>query len=154
MSKHSIDYSALDNKINKKMYRLEDVKDRLEKVAFDVVRFRDEDNGANLWQIQSSEEGDYIVSLYDNSEDNVKVASAKSDWEIVPVRDQLQFFYKGDPVLKTAASSIGLSKDDIGNISRFLPKKLAENKQLVSLVLNQTDSASKQRILNKYPELA
>lgn len=154
MSKHSIDYSALDSKINKKMYRLEDVRDRIEKVAFDVVRFRDDDNGANLWQIQSSDEGDYIVSLYDNSEDNIKVASVKTDWEIVPVREQLQFFYKGDPVLKTAASSIGLSKDDLGNISRYLPKKLAENKKLVTLILNQADGASKQRILNKYPELA
>jgi hypothetical protein len=154
MSKHSIDYSALDSTINKKSYRLEDVKDRIQRVAFDVVRFKDDDNGANLWQIQSSEEGDYIVSLYDNSGDTVKTAAAKEDWEIVPVRDNLQFFYKGDPILKAAASNIGLTSKDMEAISRHLPKKLAGDKNLIALILNQVDKSSKQKILNKYPELA
>jgi len=156
MSKHSIDYSALDNRLNKKSYKLSDVKDRIEKVAFDVVRFKDSDADkiAGLWQIQNSEDGDYIISLYDDSNETIKTASVKGDWEVVPASGNLQFFYKGDPLLKTAALSIGLSKEDINALSKSLPKKMSQDKRLVSLVLNQLDSASKQSVLNKYPELA
>lgn len=156
MSKHSIDYSALDKTLNKKTYRLEDVKHRIEKVAFDVVRFKDSDADkiAGLWQIQSSDEGDYIVSLYDESNDNIKTASTKNDWEIVSQSDKLHFFYKGDPVLKTSASQLDLSERDLINLSRTLPAKLASDKKLVKVVLNQLDSTSKRIIINKYPELA
>ena len=74
MSKFAINYSSLENTIYKKAYRLEDVKDRIERVAFDVVRFKDDDNGANLWQVQSSDDGDYIVSIYEPDPEE-KVAS-------------------------------------------------------------------------------
>ena len=67
MSKYSIDYSGLA-KLTKKAYRLSDVKDQLETIAFDVVRFKDGDHGAELWQVQSSDDGDYIVALYDEEE--------------------------------------------------------------------------------------
>jgi hypothetical protein len=63
MPKFSVDYSGLENKIYKKAYRLADVKDQLETVAFDIVRFKDNDKGAELWQVQSADDGDYIVAL-------------------------------------------------------------------------------------------
>lgn len=156
MSKHSIDYSALDNKLNKKAYRLDDVKHRIERVAFDVVRFKDNDADkiAGLWQIQNSDEGDYIVSLYDDSSDTIKTASKKTDWEIVSTAKDLHFFYKGDPILKTSALKLDLSERDLSNISKTLPERLATNKKLVSVVLNQLDAPSKRMVINKYPELA
>ncbi len=156
MSKHSIDYSALDSRLNKKSYKLSDVKDRIEKVAFDVVRFKDSDADkiSGLWQIQSSDEGDYIVSLYDESNDTIKTASQKTNWEIVSTAKDLHFFYKGDPILKTSALNLDLSERDLLNISRSLPEKLATNKKLVSAVLNQLDASSKKMVINKYPELA
>jgi hypothetical protein len=67
MSKFSLDYSDLANKIVKRAYRLSDVKDQLETVAFDIVRFKDADKGAELWQVQSADDGDYIVALYDDT---------------------------------------------------------------------------------------
>lgn len=155
MSKNSINYSELDNKINKKAYRLSDVKDKIIRVAFDIVRFRDEDNGANLWQIQSADDGDYIVAVYDNKEqaETVKTASA-TNWEVVQVSGGLQFFYKGDPILKTASSSLGMEASDLSAVAKYLPKKLAEDKKLVALLINQVEKSSKEKILNKYPELA
>jgi hypothetical protein len=153
MSKNFIDYNALDNVVNKKTYRLSEVKDQLEKVAFDVVRFKDSDKGADLWQIQSSDDGDYIVSLYEESEETVKTASQKI-WEVVNSGSSLHFFYKGDPIAKLASSSLGFSTDDAKSVSKHLGKKLAENKKLVNLLLGQVEETAKQRILNKYPELA
>ncbi len=156
MSKHSIDYSALDSKLSTKKYRLEDVKHRLEKVAFDVVRFKDSDANAiaGLWQIQSSDEGDYIISLYDDNQENVKTSSTKTNWEIVSEAKNLHFFYKGDPILRKSASELGLSQVDLVNISRTLPEKLASNKKLVNTLLKELDPASKKLIIKKYPELA
>ena len=54
MSDFKVDYSKLVNNFYKKAYRLSDVKDRLESYAFDIVRFKDGDNAANLWEIQRS----------------------------------------------------------------------------------------------------
>lgn len=153
MPNFSINYSNLDNALNKKTYKLSDVKDRLEKVAFDVVRFKDADKGAELWQIQSSDDGDYIVSLY-SEEDTVKTAGVKSNWEVVPSKGSLFFFYKGEPITKIASASLGLSEEDTKLIKNHLPQKLNENKRLVSLLFNQLDRDSKEKILIKYPELA
>lgn len=154
MPNFSVNYSNLNNVLNKKTYKLSEVKDRLEKVAFDVVRFKDSDNGAELWQIQSSDDGDYIVSVYQEEEAINKLASYKSEWEVIPSKGNLNFFYKGEPILKTAASSLGLNEEDSALLKDYLPKKLSENKKLVSLIFNQLDKNSKNKILQKYPELA
>ena len=74
----SINYESLDGALNAKKYKLSDVKDRIEKVSFDIVRFKDGDKGADLWQIQSADDGDYIVSLYEEEKENVKTASEKN----------------------------------------------------------------------------
>ena len=51
MSKNStIDYGNLDSFLYKKAYKYREVQDRLERVAFDVVRFKDDDNLSHLWQ--------------------------------------------------------------------------------------------------------
>src|SRR5208282_4340202 len=83
MSNFKVDFTKLENKLLKKSYRLADVKDQLETVAFDVVRFKDNDKGATLWQIQSADDGDYIVTLYDDADDNKKTASVVNGWEVV-----------------------------------------------------------------------
>lgn len=153
MNKKTIDYNALDRAISKKAYRLSDVKDKIERVAFDIVRFKEQDNGADLWQIQSSDDGDYIVSLYEESEENVKTASMKA-WEVVDAGNNLQFFYKGDPIAKVSSASLGFSPYDNAVMARHLSKKLPENKRLVKLLLGQVEETSRQSILKKYPELA
>jgi hypothetical protein len=150
----SINYESLDGALNAKKYKLSDVKDRIEKVSFDIVRFKDGDKGADLWQIQSADDGDYIVSLYEEEKENVKTASEKTNWEVESNHGNLHFFYKGDPIFKAASSSLGLSDSDASVVSKTLPKKLANDQSFVRLLLKQVDSASKQRILTKYPELA
>ena len=153
MPKNLIDYNALDRTLNKKAYRLSDVKDKIEKVAFDVVRFKDSDKGAELWQIQSSEDGDYIVSIYEEKEETIKTASA-NNWEVINSSGNLQFFYKGDPIAKVSSSSLGFSAEDSKLIVKHLGKKMGENKKLVNLLLGQVEDVAKEKILNKYPELA
>lgn len=151
MSKFSLDYSSLENKIYKKAYLLSDVKDQVEKVAFDIVRFKDGDKGADLWQVQSADDGDYIVSLYQDDETE-KTASA---WEVtvIKIAGELQISYKGDPLVRLASSKLGIPRKELDKVTSYLPSKLAANKKLVKALLNELSASAKKTVLNKYPEL-
>lgn len=152
MSNFAIDYSKLEGKVYKKAYKLSDVQDKLEKVAFDIVKFKDSDAGANLWQIQSADDGDYIIALYQNEED---VKTAASNWEVAVVKSasSLQISYKGDPLVKIASSKLGIPAAELDKVAEYLPAKLADNKKLVSALLKELSPSVKNSVLNKYPEL-
>lgn len=151
MKNISIDYSGLANKIIKKAYRLADVKDQLETVAFDVVRFKDGDKGAELWQIQNGEDGDYIVAIYDTEE----VVKEASGWSVLVTKNgsDLQISYKGDPLVRLAASKLGIPRDQLHQAEQYLPEKLASNKKLVKALLSELSAAARQEVSNRYPEL-
>lgn len=147
--KFPLDFSKLENKIYKKGYRFEDVKEHLETVAFDIVRFKDGDVGADLWQVQSADDGDYIVALYQPEE------KTASPWNISinKIAGNIQISYKGDPLVKIACSKLGIPNNEIEKIKDYLPLRLSENKKLVKSLLNELTPSIKQEIFNKYPEL-
>ena len=153
MPKFNIDYSGLVNQITKKAYKLADVKDQLETVAFDVVRFKDGDKGAELWQVQSAEDGDYIVALYDEDEETSKTAN---DWSVVVTKTAgvLQVSYKGDPLVRVPFTKLGIPREELGQVTQYLPEKLSANKKLVKALLKELTPEAKQTVLSKYPELA
>lgn len=152
MSKFGINYSGLESRIYKKAYKLSEVSDKIEKVAFDIVKFKDGDAGANLWQIQSADDGDYIVALYQN-EDEVKKASENWDVAVIKSANAIQVSYKGDPIVKISSSKLGIPPAELDKVTEYLPTKLAEDKRLVSALLKEVSSSVKASILNKYPEL-
>lgn len=150
MPKDSIDYSRLDTAVYKKAYKLSDVKDQLETVAFDIVRFKDGDKGADLWQVQNADDGDYIVALYQPDE-----AEKTALWEVTVSKTatDLQVSYKGDPIVRLAASKLGIPRHELKQAEGYLPAKLAENKKLVKALLNELVETAKKEVLSKYPEL-
>jgi hypothetical protein len=154
MPKFSIDYSGLAQ-IQKKAYRLSDVKDQLETVAFDVVRFKDGDKGADLWQIQSADDGDYIVALYDADEENEKTAAAKNPWGVFVTKNghDLQISYKGDPLVRMASAKLGIPSTELHKAEQYLPEKLATNKKLVKALLSQLSETARLEVSKRYPEL-
>jgi len=154
MSKFSLDYDNLEQKVYKKAYKLSDVKNKIERVAFDVVRFSDGDDSSKLWQVQSADDGDYIVALYDEQEDAAKVTA--SSWEVVlnKTSSMIDVYYKGDPIVRVAASKLGIPSNEIAFVSKYLPKKLAENKKLAAALLNEAGDDVRQELYKKYPELA
>ena len=154
MSKFSVNYKNLENKIYKRAYKLSEVSDRIEKVAFDVVRFNDDDDASRLWQIQSADDGDYIVALYDEAEEAQKKTAITWEVSLNKTASVVEIYYKGDPIVKVAASKLGIPSNEISMVSSYLPKKLAESKRLVMSLLSETDEATKAEILKKYPELA
>jgi len=151
MSKFAINYSDLEKAIYKKAYRLQDVQDRIERVAFDVVRFNDDDNGAKLWQIQSADDGDYIVSIYE-PDPNEKIVNSWSV-SINKISGDMQISYKGDPLVRLAYNKLGIPRSELSKVEQYLPQKLANNKKLVTSLLNELSESAKKEVLSKYPEL-
>lgn len=150
MSKFSINYSNLENVVYKKAYKLSDVQDKIEKVGFDLVKFKDHDKNADLWQVQQAEDGQYIVALYQQDEEKTA-----SDWDVKAnkVANALEIWYKGDPIVRIATSKLGIPPAELDKVEAYLPNKLAENKKLVKSLLNELNESTKKQVLNKYPEL-
>lgn len=151
MKKFAIDYSALANQMVKRAYKLSDVKDQLETVAFDVVRFKDSDISADLWQVQSADDGEYIVALYQPDEEEKTAAT----WDVAvnKTASAIDISYKGDPIVRIAASKLGIPSSELNKVPSYLPAKLASNKKLVKALLSELSPTAKQEVLTKYPEL-
>lgn len=152
MNKFSLDYNVLEGNVTKKSFKLKDVEHRIVKVAFDVVKFTGDDTN-KLWQIQSADDGDYIVSLYNSDEEPAVVTAA---WDVVMSKTagDLNFFYKGEHLVKVAGSNLGLQLDEINEACRMLPARLATNKNLVNSLLSEMNVSQRADVLKKYPELA
>lgn len=144
------DYQKLDNVVNKKqIFYVKDVKDKLEKVAFDVVRFKDEDDLSKLWVIQPSADGDVIVAMYDDGE-NLESRS----WRAIPDKQaNVNVFYKGEPIKKVAMASLGLPNEEINVVCRTLTSKLNKDAAMRKAFLLDLPVNERHDLVNKYPEL-
>ena len=150
MSKQfAVDYSQLDTKLHKKAYKLSEVKDQIEKVSFDIVRFKDQDKSADLWQVQSADDGEYIVALYQPEEEATKTACP---WDVAinKAAGDLQVSYKGDPIVRVASHKLGIPRSELNQVASYLPSRLAGNKKLVAALLSELSSSAKNEVLKRY----
>lgn len=147
------DFNALEQKIStSKVVRLADVQDRIEKVAFDVVRFQDNDGLDRLWQIQSTPEGDVLVAMYEEEDDQLE--TKKGHWQAVSDRDDnVNVFYKGDPIVRFATKDFGIPTDDTKMVCRYLPEKLANDQNFAASLLKDLPEKERTILFEKYPEL-
>jgi len=149
MEKYAIDINKLDKEINApKRIKLADVNARIEKVGFGMVRFIDDKNKLNLWQIV---DGEYIVAMYEDQAD-YKTAN---DWSIESdkLNKNATIFYKNSPIKSIAFSEFGIPEAEINTFKEVLPERLANNKELVNKMMNDIDAGYKVALFNKYPEL-
>jgi hypothetical protein len=155
MDKFSLDYGQLDEHfVNRKVYKLADVRDRIEKVAFDVVRFTDKDSIDGLWRIDKQGDDEVIVAMYEDQPIEI-TASVKNPWSVISDKasENVNVFYKGEAVKKIALASVGIAKDDAKQFARNLPKMLVSNSALVRKMVNDLPKEDKSLLLSKYPEL-
>ncbi len=147
-----VNYDSLEtNLTQRKSFKLADVKNRIEKVAFDFVRFTDSESIDDLWQIQSCEDGEYIVAMYDEP----KIANASEEtWRIIAQGSELQVFYKSSPITRFSLDQIGLGGENPSLLRRSLTKKLASDKNLVKKLMCDLSDERKNEIFTRFPELA
>lgn len=151
MAKFAFNLDNVESVVSKKSYKFDDVRGNFTKVAFDIYRKNDAPDD-ELWQIQSSDDGDYIVALYVDEE---KTATASfQPWSVMVKNADLHIFYKKEHLCKIAASQMGFKEEDLSLAKRYLPNKLSANKALVKSLLNSVDQETSKEILSKYPELA
>ena len=135
-----------------KSYRLGDVENRIEKVAYDLVRFRDNEDTDQLWKIQDSPDGPVIVALY--GEDGGLSVQAKGDWETVPDKKAMHIFYKGEPVTSLSSADLGIPTEEFGVARRWLPRKLAADESLQKELLGKIAEPGRKLLVQRFPELS
>ena len=148
------DYEVLSRKLTaKKAFKYEDVKDRLIKIAFDIVRFRDADASIDgLWQIQNTDDGEIIVATY---EDPSVALEVKSSWAALADKtgSSINIFYKDQFIKKLASKDIG-NDIDIKKLSEHLPESLEANKSLREAFINNfLTNDEREAFLSSNPEL-
>lgn len=147
MDKYSIDFETLDKQINApKRIKLADVKDRIEKVGFGMVRFPTQDK-MNLWQIV---DGEYIVAMYDDKED---IANGNWSIESDKLNKSATIFYKNTPIKSVAFEEMNIPPEEVKSFKTVMTEKLASNKSLVTKMMNSVDEKYREELYSKYPEL-
>lgn len=158
MNKFSLDYEHLDQRVNaQKVYRLADVQHRIEKVAFDVVRFVDDDDSTRLWQVQDTPDGPVIVAMYGHEGAaepaiSVELKSESTEWKAVPDKQAgVHIFHKGEAIVRLAAADFGIPETEIGTLCRWLPKKLATDEELRGMVFKMAQPAMQAKTYTGQP---
>jgi len=153
MEKFSVNYGTLETELRPKtpVFKYEDVKHRLRKVSFDVVRFVDTDNIDGLWQIQQTDDGEVIVAMYDESS---LAEKSSTDWNAIADKlGNINIFYKNSPVTKISLASAGMADEDADHICEVLSDKLGSNKALLNGLLAKMTTAERDEVLKAHPEL-
>lgn len=157
MDRYSFDINKLNNKITeqqKKVYKLADVSDRIEKVAFDIVRFRENEDTTQLWKIEESADGPVIVAVYEDASLKAEASLKNRDWNAISDKQSnVNVFYKGDPIAKISASKMGIPSDEVPLLCRWLPEKLANDTSFRKNLIKDINKDVRDLILSKYPEL-
>ncbi len=153
--KFDVDYLNLNQQFTQpKHFNYADVKDRLVKVAFDIVKFRESEAIDGLWQIQQTNDGEIIVATYEDESEANKQASA-INWEARSnaTGNSVTVFYKGEPVTKLATMQYGIPAEDAHLVCEYVPEKLASNTDFRKKMLNELSNDDRLELLKKFPEL-
>jgi hypothetical protein len=154
--KFTVDFDHLSQTLlpRKRAYRLADVEDRIERVAYDLVRFRDNADTDQLWKIEESAEGPVIVALYgEDGELKTSESSVKKDWDAIPDKKAVHIFYKGEPLVSFSSQELGIPVEEFGVLRRWLPRKLEADQSLQKALLSKVASSGRELIAQRFPEL-
>lgn len=154
MDKFNIDFDNLSEKMKKKRaYRMEDVKGRIRKVAFDVVRFIDSEGLDNLWKVKTVGDEEYIVAMYGEDEEKVEKTASENLWRAIENGRGVDIFYKGAAVGTIDLSSLGFDPSDRQLASQWIPVKLGEDRDFTDRFISSLSSSERENLAVVAPEL-
>lgn len=158
MDKFSVNFGGLGDSLKPQtpVFKYEDVKHRLQKVAFDIVRFIDSDNIDGLWRIQNTDDGEVIIAMYSEERPRVeKTASASaSPWEAMADQSGcISLFYNREPVKKISLAKLGMGDANPQTVCSVLSEKLSSNSKLLGGLLASLSSEERKDLLAKHPEI-
>lgn len=157
MMKFSVDYADLQSKLSKKRaFRLTDVKHRIKKVAFDVVRFVDSDKIDDLWQIHRDGDDEYIVAMYDeDNKYNTKKTASDQSWTAIPdsAGANVSIFYNGNPIKRIAMMPLGIPYEDAHLVCQSLSEKLANDKSFLTNFVKELTTEERKALKEVNPSV-
>ncbi len=150
MLKTELDYDHISNVISEKQDKLPLIgnEHRLIRVAFDLFRLNG-DSTEDLWQIQNTDDGEFIVRTFDLQEE--ESVTKKSNWNVVADSSgrNLTITYRNIPLHKVASNKYNANTlDEVNLLQRTLRDKLSTDKSFVKLLLKEIPS-NKLAELNK-----
>lgn len=153
VDRFSINFDELSKTVAKPQntYRLSDVQHKIEKVAYDLVRFRDNQDTDQLWKIEETADGPMIIALY--GEDGQLTSESKSDWDAIPNKQAMHIFYKGEPLAAFSSNELGIPVSEFSVARRWLPKKLASDQDIQRAIFEKLPNSNRIAIAKRFPEL-
>lgn len=152
--KFTIDFDYLTNQLStERIYKLADVQDRIEKVAYDIVRFRDNKDTDQLWKIEDRADGPVIIALYNDDGSLLSESAESQEWDAIPDKTAMNIFYKGESIVALSETELGISKSEFPLVRKWLPKKLAASIQMQRNLFGLMPAASKKLVIKRFPEL-
>jgi hypothetical protein len=153
--KFTIDFDHLaESVVPQQTHHLRDVEHRIERVAYDLVRFRDNEDTDQLWKVEDGSDGPVIVALYGDDGSLIKTESSpKKDWEVIPDKTAMHFYYKGEPLVSLSSDQLGIPENEFTIAGRWIPRKLASDERFQMLLLNTINKAGRVHIAQRFPEL-
>lgn len=146
MNKFQIDFEKLGEEFNK--VPLKGNEHRLIRVAFDLFRFKD-GNPEELWQVQSSDDGEFLVRTYALPEEEEKKIAASWSVELDKKEENLTIAYQNIPILRLAAKNYGLEdSNDVRLFQRTIYTKINTDNEFANELI-ATLSVEKQNILKQ-----
>lgn len=156
MRSFTLDPHQLEQNLKKqaeKRFKWADLEPRIQKVAFDVVRFIDGSDVQGLWRIEPTPEGDVILAMYEQSEEELTKAASTKPWQVVARNGYLQIYYQDKPLASFAAAELGIPSQELYLTASYLPAKLANSKTFVQKMLGSLRPEAARQIYQTFPEL-
>lgn len=153
MDKFSINFMNLQDRLSKKRaFKLSDVKDRIKKVGFDIVRFVDSQKIDDLWQIHRDGDDEYIVAMY---EDQTEKKASTISWRAIPDKagEHINVFYENSPIKLISIASLGIPAEDAWLVSYSLADKLASSPEFLNSFMKELTSEEKEVLRQANPSL-
>lgn len=149
MDRFKIDYDALIQKMvsDPNKMPLSGNEHRLIRVAFDLFRLKDGDP-EDLWQVQSSDDGEFLVRTFSVPEEE-KITASNWSVEMDKKEANLTISYKQIPLTRLAAKDYGAkTSEDAWLLRRVVCNKLATDaefaKELVTSLPSEKQMALKE----------
>lgn len=109
MEKFELDFNFLGKAVDpdKSRIPLKGNEDRIVKVALDMVRFKD-GGPEELWQIQSNDDGEFLVRTFDVSEEEV---IKSSNWKVLldKKEENITIAYQNVPIKRIACADYSIN---------------------------------------------
>jgi len=157
MDKFCVDLSEIQkildkNELSPDKMPVADNEHRMIRVAFDFFRL-DGDEADDLWQVQSSDDGEFLVRTYSLPEETEEIKT--SSWSVTADKEcaNLTVAYQGVPITRLSSKDYGAKTPVDGKLLQGIVfKKLATDEEFIKSLILSLSTDKKEALLHLFAE--